>query len=391
MVNTVIKAFKEVFQTGESPRVFFAPGRVNLIGEHTDYNGGHVLPCALKRGTYAAVLRRQDDKMRFYSCNFKGLGVSEFTLNSGAFQAQNHWTDYPIGVLQIFRNKGFTFDSGFDICFLGDIPNGAGLSSSASIELAMGVALKALYRLDLDAVEMVKLAQMAENEFVGVNCGIMDQFIIGLGKANHAILLDTTTLEFTYARVDLDQYALVIANTNKKRGLADSKYNERNAECQSALADLKLTMMISSLGDLNAEDFEKSAHLIKNPVARRRAKHAVYENRRTLKASVALSEGHLLDFGVLMNASHYSLKYDFEVTCNELDTLVALSQQFDGVIGSRMTGAGFGGCTVTLIEKNKVPKFIEIVGEAYKQLIGYAADFYPVEIGDGARELKTQE
>jgi galactokinase len=387
MVGTVIQAFKDVFGPDATPRVFFAPGRVNLIGEHTDYNGGHVLPCALKRGTYAAAVKREDTQIRLYSCNFKSLGVTETSVEVMDFVATSHWTDYPLGMFQIFRNKGFTFDSGFDICFIGDIPNGAGLSSSASIELVTGVIFNAFYNLDLNPIELVKLAQQAENEFVGVKCGIMDQFIIGLGKEHHAILLDTTTLDYTYAKVDLDQYALLISNTNKKRGLADSKYNERFEECQKALTDLQAVVAIESLGDLSEEAFESHALAIKDPVARRRARHAVTENQRTINACKALNEGRLEDFGLLMNASHYSLKHDYEVTCNELDTLVSLSQQFEGVIGSRMTGAGFGGCTVTLIEKKKVPRFIEIVGEAYQQLIGYAADFYPVEIGDGAREL----
>ena len=387
MVGTVIQAFKDVFGQDMTPRVFFAPGRVNLIGEHTDYNGGHVLPCALKRGTYAAAVKRQDNIIRLYSCNFKSLGITEISIETMDLVAQSHWTDYPLGMLQIFRNKGFIFDSGFDICFLGNIPNGAGLSSSASIELVTGVIFNAFYGFELSPIELVKMAQQAENEFVGVKCGIMDQFIIGLGKENHAVLLDTTTLEYTYAKVDLDRYALLITNTNKKRGLAESKYNERFDECQRALSDLKTVVPIESLGDMTQEVFEHHALAIKDPVARRRARHAVTENERTIKACIALNEGRLVDFGLLMNESHYSLKHDYEVTCNELDTLVSLSQQFDGVIGSRMTGAGFGGCTVTLIEKKQVPRFIEIVGEAYQKLIGYAADFYPVEIGDGAREL----
>jgi len=389
MVSKVIQAFKEVFGSQETPRVFFAPGRVNLIGEHTDYNGGHVLPCALKRGTYAAAVKRTDGRIRLYSCNFKALGITELSIDQDNLAAHAHWTDYPLGMFQIFRNKGFTFDTGFDICFLGDIPNGAGLSSSASIELATGVILRAFYDFEIDSVELVKMAQQAENEFVGVKCGIMDQFIIGLGKENHALLLDTTTLAYTYAPVQLDQYALIVTNTNKKRGLADSKYNERFEECQVALADLNTVMQIASLGALSEEAFEKNALVIKDPVARRRAKHAVYENRRTLKACAALSEGRLKAFGELMNESHYSLKHDYEVTCEELDVLVTLSQQFEGVLGSRMTGAGFGGCTVTLIEKNKVARLVEIVGNAYKNIIGYEADFYPVEIGDGARELKN--
>lgn len=389
MVNTVKQAFQQAFGNQTEPRVFFAPGRVNLIGEHTDYNGGHVLPCALKRGTYAAVLKREDTKIRLMSINFKHRGISEFDLTEEHFQSQSLWTDYPLGIIQTLRNKGISLTKGMDICYAGDIPNGAGLSSSASIEMVTAVAINTLYGLEMDSVSLVKIAQEAENDFIGVKCGIMDQFIIGLGKAQHALLLDTTTLEYTYARVNLDQYALVIANTNKKRGLMDSQYNERFDECQKALQALKQVLPINSLGDLDEETFDSHASSIADPVVKRRAKHAVYENRRTIKACEALNEGRFLEFGTLMNASHASLKHDFEVTCEELDTLVSLAQQFNGVIGSRMTGAGFGGCTVTLIEKTQVQRFVEIVGEAYRKLIGYAADFYPVEVGDGARELTS--
>lgn len=389
MVNTVKQAFQEVFGSAAEPRVFFAPGRVNLIGEHTDYNGGHVLPCALKRGTYAAVLKRQDNKVRLLSVNFKNRGISEYQLNEAAFQPESLWTDYPLGILQTMRNKGFTLTQGMDICYMGDIPNSAGLSSSASIEMVTAVAINTLYNLGLDPVSLIKIAQEAENDFIGVKCGIMDQFIIGLGKEHHALLLDTTTLEYTYAKVNLDQYALVIANTNKKRGLTDSQYNERFEECQKALSALQQVLAINSLGDLDEDTFDAYANHISDPVVRRRAKHAVYENQRTLKACEALNEGRLQDFGALMNASHASLKHDFEVTGEALDTLVSLAQQFHGVIGSRMTGAGFGGCTVTLIEKTQVQRFIDIVGEAYRKLIGLTADFYAVEIGDGARELKS--
>lgn len=387
MIQTVIQAFKDVFKSNETPRVFFAPGRVNLIGEHTDYNGGHVLPCALKRGTYAAAVKRTDDKIRLYSCNFEDLGILENSISRSDLVAESLWTDYPLGMFQTFKNAGLTFDSGFDICFIGNIPNGAGLSSSASVEMVTGVIFNNFFGFGLDQVEIVKLAQKAENQFVGVNCGIMDQFVIGLGKEHQAVLLDTGTLEYTYAQVNLDDYALLIANTNKKRGLAESKYNERFAECRGALADLQQVVAIESLGDLTEEAFEQHASAIKDPVAKRRARHAVVENRRTLDACTALNEGRLKDFGVMMNASHQSLKNDYEVSCKELDVLVDLSQQFDGVIGSRMTGAGFGGCTVTLIEKGQVDRFIEEVGAAYLAEIGYAADFYPVEIGDGAREI----
>ena len=386
MVNKLKERFLEVFKV-EGERVFFAPGRVNLIGEHTDYNGGHVFPCALDFGTYAIVKVREDKIIRAYSDNFEKLGILEFSIDNLVNEEAHDWANYPKGVVKCFMDAGFKIDRGFDVLFFGNIPNGAGLSSSASIELATSVILKGLFSLDIDMVSMVKLSQKAENHFIGVNCGIMDQFAIGMGKKDRAILLDCNTLKFDYAPVVLENAAIVITNTNKRRGLADSKYNERRGECERALANLQTKLDIKSLGDLTEEEFEVNKDLIPNEVDRKRAKHAVYENQRTIKAVEKLNSGDIEAFGKLMNASHVSLRDDYEVTGIELDTAVEEAWKHEGTIGARMTGAGFGGCTVSIVKKDFVEDFIEKVGEAYKEKTGLTADFYIANIGDGAREL----
>jgi galactokinase len=385
-LDNLVNDFKKVFGTKEGIRTFFAPGRVNLIGEHTDYNGGHVFPCALDLGTYAIACKRDDSKIRLYSRNFEDLGIIEADVSHLVYDKKHDWANYPKGVVKMFKDAGYKIQTGFEVLFFGNIPNGAGLSSSASIELATSILLKGLFNLDIDMIEMVKLSQKSENEFIGVNCGIMDQFAIGMGKKDHAILLDANTLNYEYAPVKLDGISIVIANTNKRRGLADSKYNERRSECENALKKLQEKLNISSLGDLSEERFEANKYLIKNEIERRRAKHAVYENQRTIKATKALNDGNIELFGKLMNESHISLRDDYEVTCSELDILVESSWK-NGAIGARMTGAGFGGCAVNLVPDNKLTEFIEKVGKEYEEKIGYEADFYVVSIGDGAREI----
>ncbi|PAB58574.1 galactokinase [Anaeromicrobium sediminis] len=381
------KEFEIVFDSRDSIRYFLAPGRVNLIGEHIDYNGGYVFPCALNFGTYGLVRKRDDNKIRMYSKNFKELGIIEFHLEELIYKKDHNWANYPKGVIKIFKDNGFNVDKGLDIFFYGNIPNGAGLSSSASIEMVTAVILKEVFNLEVDMVDMVKMAQRAENEFIGVNCGIMDQFAIGMGKEDNAILLDCNTLDYEYAPVSLKDHVIVIANTNKKRGLADSKYNERRMECEKGLFQLKEKLSIDNLCDLNVEQFEENKLLIVNEVNRKRAKHAVYENERTKKAVKALNNNNVHEFGKLMNESHTSLRDDYEVTGCELDTLVELAWREEGVIGSRMTGAGFGGCTVSIVEKNRVNEFITNVANAYMKEIGYEADFYVATIGHGAREI----
>ena len=386
MLEKLYDKFKELFGY-EAESKFFSPGRVNLIGEHTDYNGGHVFPCAIHRGTYALVKKRDDKKFRMYSENFENLGIIEFLLDNLVNEKKHKWVNYPKGVVKMFIEAGYKIDSGFDVLFYGNIPNGSGLSSSASIEIVTSIILKDLYNLDIDMVEMVKLSQKAENQFIGVNSGIMDQFAVGMGKKDNAILLDCNTLKYSYAPVILKDKVLVIGNTNKKRGLADSKYNERRAECEEALKDLQKELDIQSLGELSVEEFNKSEKLIKNEINRKRAKHAIYENQRTIKAQKELMEGNLEEFGRLMNESHVSLRDDYEVTGIELDTMVEIAWNQEGVIGSRMTGAGFGGCTISIVKKDAVDKFIENVGKEYKEKVGLDADFYVVNISDGAKKL----
>ena len=386
MLEKLYNKFKNLFGY-EAESKFFSPGRVNLIGEHTDYNGGHVFPCAIHKGTYALVKKRDDKKFRMYSENFENLGIIEFLLDNLVNEKKHKWVNYPKGVVKMFIEAGYKIDSGFDVLFYGNIPNGSGLSSSASIEIVTSIILKDLYHLDIDMVKMVKLSQKAENQFIGVNSGIMDQFAVGMGKKDNAILLDCNTLKYSYAPVILKDEVLVIGNTNKKRGLADSKYNERRAECEEALKDLQKELDIQSLGELSIEEFNKSEKLIKNEINRKRAKHAVYENQRTIKAQKELMEGNLKEFGRLMNESHVSLRDDYEVTGIELDTMVEIAWNQEGVIGSRMTGAGFGGCTISIVKKNAVDKFIANVGKEYKERVGLNADFYVVNISDGAKKL----
>lgn len=388
MKDQLVKVFKEKFGSEGDIRSYFAPGRVNLIGEHTDYNGGHVFPCALTIGTYAIVRKREDRNFRFYSTNFESLGVIEASLDNLKYDKALDWTNYPLGVVWAFIEKGYPVDCGFDMLLFGNIPNGSGLSSSASVEVVTGVALRDLFGYDdISIIDIALFGQYSENNFNGVNCGIMDQFAIAMGKKDQAIFLDTSDLSYTYAPIKLADEKIVIACSNKKRGLGDSKYNERRAECEEALAELQTKLDIKALGELSEEEFEANKDLIKSEVRQRRAKHAVYENQRTLKAVDALKAGNLEEFGKLMNASHVSLRDDYEVTGIELDTLVENAWEQEGVIGSRMTGAGFGGCTVSIVKTDCVDKFIENVGKAYLEKIGYAADFYVVEIGDGGRVL----
>ena len=388
MVEKLQNKFAEVFGTEGEAHVYFAPGRVNMIGEHTDYNGGHVFPCALTIGTYGVVRKREDNKLRFYSMNFEQLGVLESSLEDLVPSKEADWTNYPKGVIWAFKERGMEVTEGFDLLLFGNIPNGSGLSSSASVEVLTGYILKDLYGFDVTNQDLALIGQYSENHFNGVNCGIMDQFAIAMGKEDHAIFLDTNTLDYTYVPLKLEGAKIVIACSNKKRGLGDSKYNERRSECETALAELQKVVDIKSLGELTEEQFEQNKDAIKDEVRVRRAHHAVYENQRTIQAVEALQKQDLKRFGELMNASHVSLRDDYEVTGIELDTLVENAWEQEGVIGSRMTGAGFGGCTVSIVKTDCVDKFIENVGKAYLEKIGYAADFYVVEIGDGGRVLE---
>lgn len=388
MVEAVVKRFKEVYGDEAGVKVFFAPGRVNLIGEHTDYNGGHVFPCALTIGTYGVARVRDDRKLRFYSMNFDHLGVIETSLDDLKPRKEAGWTNYPKGVMWAFEGRGYQIPKGLDILLYGNIPNGSGLSSSASIEVLTGYILKEFFGFEVSNQDLALIGQYSENNFNGVNCGIMDQFAIAMGKKDNAIFLDTADLSYTYAPISLKGAKLVIACSNKKRGLGDSKYNERRSECETALAELQTVVDIKGLGDLSEEKFEEVKSAIKDPVRVRRAKHAVYENQRTIKAVEALKADNITLFGQLMNDSHVSLRDDYEVTGIELDTLVEEAWKVEGVIGSRMTGAGFGGCTVSLVKDEAIDAFIKQVGDAYLAKIGYKADFYVVEVGDGPCTLQ---
>ena len=387
MKDIVIKKFAEVFGDADGAEAFFAPGRVNLIGEHTDYNGGHVFPCALTIGTYAVARKREDRKLRFFSMNFEHLGIIESGLDDLKPSKEAGWTNYPKGVIWAFLEKGYEIRCGFDILLNGNIPNGSGLSSSASVEVVTGYILSELLGLNVPDQELAIIGQFSENNFNGVNCGIMDQFAIAMGKKDNAIFLDTSDLSFEYAPIKLEGAKIVISCSNKKRGLGDSKYNERRAECEEALKEIQAGMGINTLGDLNEEQFDKVQMAIKDEDRRKRARHAVYENQRTIKAVSALKNNDIELFGKLMNDSHVSLRDDYEVTGLELDTLVEEAWKIDGVIGSRMTGAGFGGCTVSIVKDEAVDLFIDKVGKAYKDKIGYNADFYVVEIGPGPCRL----
>lgn len=387
MKNQVLKKFVELYGGEGDIRTYFAPGRVNLIGEHTDYNGGHVFPCALTMGTYGAARKRDDDKLRFYSMNFEKAGVIETSLNDLVCRDEAGWTNYPKGVIWAFGEKGHKVPAGMDVVIAGDIPNGSGLSSSASLEVLTGVILRDLFEIEVSQVEIALIGQYSENNFNGMNCGIMDQFASAMGKKDHAIFLNTADLSYEYASVKLDHARIVIANSNVKHNLVGSEYNVRRQQCESALKQLQSVVSIETLGDLDIEAFEAHKAAIANPVEQKRAKHAVYENQRTLDAVKALKENDIAAFGKLMNASHVSLRDDYEVSCPEMDILAEEAWKLSGVLGSRMTGGGFGGCTVSIVENDQVEAFIETVGSAYEKRTGIKADFYVVDIGQGAGVL----
>lgn len=387
MKNVVLEKFAEVFGDTEGVNVYFAPGRVNMIGEHTDYNGGHVFPCALTIGTYGVARKRADRKLCFYSMNFDYLGVIVSSLDELKPDKTADWTNYPKGVMWAFTQKGMDIPYGMDLLLNGNIPNGSGLSSSASLEVLTGFILRDFFGFEVSNQDLALIGQYAENKYNGVNCGIMDQFAIAMGKEENAIFLDTADLSYEYAPIRLKDAKIVIACSNKKRGLGDSKYNERRSECETALAELKQVIECDALGNLSEKEYEQNKDSIKTENCRKRAKHAVYENQRTIRAVEALKQNDVETFGRLMNESHISLRDDYEVTGIELDTLAEEAWKLDGVIGSRMTGAGFGGCTVSIVKNDRIDTFIDQVGRAYEKKIGYRADFYVVEIGGGPRML----
>ena len=387
MKEMVLKKFEELYGNADGANVYFAPGRVNMIGEHTDYNGGHVFPCALTIGTYVAARKRADRKLTFYSMNFEKLGILEGSLDALTPSEEADWTNYPKGVMWAFAERGMKMDCGLDIVLYGNIPNGSGLSSSASLEVVTGYLLKDLYGFDVTNIDLAKIGQYSENNFNGMNCGIMDQFASAMGKKDNAIFLDTADLSYEYAPLVLDGAKIVVTNSNVKHSLVNSAYNERRSECEKALEELQTVVDIKGLGDLTEEQFETHKSAIRSEVRVRRAKHAVYENQRTIRAVEALKKNDLKLFGELMNASHVSLRDDYEVSCDEIDVLVEEAWKVDGVIGSRITGGGFGGCTVSIVRDDAVEAFKERVGAAYQERVGKTADFYVVQIGDGPGRL----
>lgn len=387
MKEKVLQKFGELHGNTEGVSVYFAPGRVNMIGEHTDYNGGHVFPCALTIGTYMAVRKREDRKLTFYSMNFEDMGVLESSIDDIQPEESAGWTNYPKGVIWAFRGKGMNPDCGLDIVLYGNIPNGSGLSSSASLEVVTGYMLKDQFGFDVSNVDIALIGQYSENQFNGMNCGIMDQFASAMGKKDNAIFLDTATLKYEYAPLVLADAKVMVTNSNVKHSLVGSDYNTRRAESEAALKDLQGVIDVKTLGDLSIEEFEAHKGAIKDETCAKRAKHAVYENQRTIRAVEALKNNDIALFGKLMNESHVSLRDDYAVSCDEIDVLVEEAWKIDGVVGSRITGGGFGGCTVSIVKNDAVDTFIHQVGSAYKARTGKTADFYVVEIGAGPSKL----
>ncbi len=387
MKAMVLEKFKELFGDTDGVNVYFAPGRVNMIGEHTDYNGGHVFPCALSIGTYAAARKRNDSKLNFYSINFEESGIMESDINDIKPEDAAGWTNYPKGVIWAFAERGMKVDCGMDFVIYGNIPNGSGLSSSASLEVLTGFALRDLYGFDVTNTDLALMGQFSENNFNGMNCGIMDQFASAMGKKDHAIFLNTADLSFEYAPLVLEDAKIVVTNSNVKHSLVGSEYNVRRTECETALKELQEVIDIKTLGDLSEEEFEANKSAIKDEVRVKRAKHAVYENQRTIKAVEALKNNDIEAFGKLMNASHVSLRDDYAVSCDEIDVLVEEAWKIDGVVGSRITGGGFGGCTVSIVKNDAVEEFKEKLGKAYMERVGKEASFYLVDIGNGPCKL----
>ena len=387
MMTELVNTFKEKFGSRGRIYTYFAPGRVNLIGEHTDYNGGHVFPCALTLGTYGVARKRRDNKLRFYSMNLDKRGIIYSNLNDLKPNRGAGWTNYPKGVMWAFEKRGFKMDTGLDLMIYGNIPNGSGLSSSAALEVLTGLILKDMYGFDVSMTDIALIGQYSENNFNGCNCGIMDQFASAMGKKNHAIFLDTNTLEFEYAPVILKDAQIVIVNSKVKHSLVNSAYNDRRNDCEEALKELQTVVDVKSLGELTEEQFETYKSAIKSEIRVKRAKHAVYENQRTIKAAAALRDGDIETFGKLMNETHVSLRDDYEVSCPEVDVLVEIAWATEGVLGSRITGGGFGGCTVNIVKNDAVDTFVENIKKEYPEKTGQEAEIYFANIGDGARKL----
>lgn len=380
--------FEKFGECDREKMVYFSPGRVNLIGEHIDYNGGMVLPVAIDLGTYAVVAKRKDKTVQVTSLNFPEQGILEFSLENIKYDLGMDWANYPMGVFHTMQSEGYQITNGFDILYFGDLPNGAGLSSSASIEVLTAVIINEAFNFNIDLKNIALLCQKSENLFNGVNCGIMDQFSIATGKSSHAVMLNCDTLDYEHVPAELGEYRIVIVNTNKKRGLVDSEYNNRRRECETALEQLKSKVKIQALCDLTPTEFLSVSEVIKDPFVYKRAYHAIAENYRTIASKEALASGNLIVFGEWMYRSHESLKYYFEVSCYELDVIVETSKTLRGVLGARMTGAGFGGCAIALIHNAHIDAYIEEVSSAYRQKTGLEADFYIAKISGGTARVE---
>lgn len=383
--HQLMKEFETCFgYKGE--RVFFSPGRINLIGEHTDYNGGKVFPCAIDKGTYGVVKKRQDKEVHAFSGNFPEVGTLSFSIESIEYDKADSWSNYLKGMIKYIQDEYGILPNGFDVYIYGTIPNGASLSSSASLELLIGVIIRELFNLDLPQLDIVKLGMKTENEFLGLNSGILDQFAIGMAKKSYAVLLDTNTLIYEYVPLVLPNHKILIMNSMTRRELVDSEYNTRRRQCEEALERLQTTLNVTSLGEVSVEDFEEHKAVIEDKVLIRRARHAVYESDRTERAAEALKQGELEQFGRYMNESHVSLHDDYEVTIEATDLLPRLAWEQDGVVGARMTGGGFGGCCIAIVEQDAVERVIDYIATGFKEKMGYNAEFYIVETADGTKE-----
>ncbi len=393
MADQLVEKFQEIYgvdsagETGEI-HTYFAPGRVNLIGEHTDYNGGHVFPCALTLGTWGAARLRDDRTIRLYSENFPEGGIRCVNLDQLVPGSMSSWISYPCGVFWVYGQRGYKIPCGMDLFVTGNIPAGSGLSSSAALEVLTGLLIKDMYGFEeVSQEDLAFIGQEAEHKFNGTNCGIMDQFASAMGQKDRAIFLDTDTMEYQYVPLNLADAKLVLINSKVKHSLVDSAYNDRRRETAEALKELQKVLPVKSLGDLSVEEFEAHKDVLSDPVLLKRARHAVYENQRTIQAVDALNRDDLKLFGELMNESHASLRDDYEVSCPEIDFLVEQAQSLPGVLGARITGGGFGGCTVNIVKEDEVDAFIDLIGAAYEEKVGHGAEFYVVEAGDGAYKL----
>ncbi|MFO7887182.1 MAG: galactokinase [Eubacteriales bacterium] len=380
-------SFKKIFKRNNFPRIYFSPGRINIIGEHIDYNGGYVLPAAVNLGTYAGGSRNNENIIRLFSLNYEKSGVIKSPIKNISYKEEQNWANYPLGVIKTFQNKGFELDQGIDIIFYGDIPHSSGLSSSASIELATAEALKDIFGFRIDKIETAKICRESENNFNRVNCGIMDQFACSMGEKNKIILLKSDTLKYTLVPFNSRNHRFIVTNSNVSRKLSDSKYNERVAECNKALKDLNKKIKAKNLCSITPEIFADNRNLIENETHKKRAEHAVMENHRSKLAGSALANGDLKIFGNLMYQSHKSLKDKYEVSISQLDTLVNLARK-QGALGSKMTGAGFGGCTVSLVENKSIPNFIENIKKEYQKKFKIEPSIYPIKISKGTHRIK---